>query len=100
MGYVQAAAAVAGLAYGVIQGERGSQAQKKGLRMQDEAQQTAESRALRQERQAEEQFNRANRKTPNIDDILAGESLYSGSSPLLTGGRRSPRLGSSSALGG
>ena len=100
MGYVQAAAGVAGLAYGVIQGERGSQAQKRGLRLQAEAQRTAEEQALRQERRAEQDLAREMRKSPDIGAILAGESLYGGgSSALLTGNRGRPRLGRSGALG-
>ena len=103
MGYVQAAAAVAGLAYGIIQGERGSQAQKKGLRLQCAAQQTAEDAAMRQERQAMEAQRKANQRKPDISALLAGEQGL-GVSSMLSGpagvALNRLRLGRSSALGG
>lgn len=103
MGYIEAAARVAGLAYGIIQGERGRQAQKKGLRLQGEAQQTAEDAAMRQERQAMEAQRRANQRKPDISALLAGEQGL-GVSSMLSGpagvALNRLRLGRSSALGG
>lgn len=102
-GPVQAAIAVASLAYGVIQGERGSQAQKKGLRLQGEAQRTAEQSAMQQQRRADEEAARANRKAPDISALLAGEQGL-GVSSMLTGPGGAAlnrlRLGRSSAFGG
>lgn len=103
MGYVQAAAAVAGLAYGVIQGERGNAAQKKGLRQQADAQRFAEGAAMRQERQAQEAQAKANAKAPDVSALLAGQQGF-GVSSMLSGpagvALNRLRLGRSSALGG
>lgn len=102
MGYVQAAAAVAGLAYGVIQGERGNKAQKLGLRQQGEAQRAAEGAAMRQERQASEAQAKANAKAPDVSALLAGQQGF-GVSSMLSGpagvALNRLRLGRGSALG-
>lgn len=103
MGQIQAAIALAGLAYGVIQGERGSKAQKRGLRQQADAQQFAEDAALRQERQASEAQRRAARRPADVSALLAGERGM-GISSMLSGpagvALNRLRLGRSSALGG
>lgn len=104
MGYVQAAIAVAAMAYGVIQGERSSQAQKKGLRLQAEAQDRAEARAVRQENAAAESYRRENAKIPDIGAMLTQEQTLAGTNSLLSGpggvaaGRL--RLGRPTLLGG
>lgn len=103
MGYVQAALAVAGTAYGIIAGERSGAAQRKGLRLQAAAQQTAEDAAMRQQRLADEASAKANAKKPDISALLAGEQGL-GVSSMLTGpagvALNRLRLGRSSALGG
>lgn len=103
MGYVQAALAIAGAAYGVIQGERTNKAQKKGLGLQAAAQRTATDAAMRQQRQADEAAARANAKKPDVSALLAGEQGF-GVSSMLTGpagvALNRLRLGRSSALGG
>lgn len=103
MGYLQAAVAVAGLAYGIIQGERGATAQRRGLRQQADAQQFAEDAALRQERQAAEAQRKASRRPADVSALLAGErgmgisSMLSGPAGVALGRLK---LGRSSALGG
>ena len=103
MGYVQAAAAVAGLAYGVIQGERGNKASKMGLRSQAAAQQAAQGAAMRQERNAAEATAKANAKAPDVSALLAGQQGF-GISSMLSGSAgvalNRLRLGRASALGG
>lgn len=103
MGTVQAAVAVAGLAYGIIQGERGASAQRKGLRQQAAAQQFAEDAAMRQERNAQEAQAKANARRPDVSALLAGERGF-GVSSMLSGpagvALNRLRLGRSSALGG
>lgn len=103
MGYVQAALAVAGTAYSMIQGKQARSAQKQGLRLQAAAQQTAEDAAMRQQRLADEASAKANAKKPDISALLAGEQGL-GVSSMLTGpagvALNRLRLGRSSALGG
>ena len=103
MGYVQAAIAAAGLVYGVVQGERGNRAQKRGLAMQAEAQQSAEDAAMRQERQTAEAQRKAARRPADVSALLAGERGM-GISSMLSGpagvALNRLRLGRSSALGG
>lgn len=104
MGYVQAIVAAAGAVYGIVQGERSSQAQKKGLRLQAEAQQAAAARATVADRAAADQYARENRKVPDIGALLTQESSLSGSSSLLSGprgvGSGQLKLGRPTLLGG
>ena len=102
MGYVQAAIAVAGAVYGVIQGERSSQAQKKGLRLQAEAQQAAVQQATRQERASADALARENEKIPDIGAMLTRAEDGSGYSSLLSGmrGTGNRSLGRPTLLGG
>lgn len=102
MAVITAAAAVAGLAYGIIQGERSSMAQKKGLRQQADAQRFAEGAAMRQEREASEAQAKANAKAPDVSALLAGQQGF-GVSSMLSGpagvALNRLRLGRGSALG-
>lgn len=96
------AIAVASLTYGVIQGERGSQNQKKGLRLQKEAQDAATAQAMRQERASSEQYARENAKIPDIGAMLTSAQDSSGYSSLLSGvrGNAGRSLGRPTLLGG
>lgn len=96
------AIAVASLTYGVIQGERGSQNQKKGLRLQREAQDAATAQAMRQERASSEQYARENAKIPDIGAMLTSAQDSSGYSSLLSGvrGNSGRSLGRPTLLGG
>lgn len=98
------AVALASLTYGVIQGERGSQNQKKGIRLQKEAQDRAEARAVRQENSAAEQRRRESARVPDIGAMLTQEQSLSGVSSLLSGaGGVAPgrlKLGRPTLLGG
>lgn len=103
MGWVQAAAAVGSLAYGIVQGERGRSARARSLQLQAAAQRTAEDAAMQQERRAREAYAKANRRQPDISAMLAGErgmgisSMLSGPAGVALGRLR---LGRGSALGG
>lgn len=79
------AVALASLTYGVIQGERGSQNQKKGIRLQREAQDRAEARAVRQENAAAEAQRRESAKIPDIGAMLTQEQTLAGTNSLLSG---------------
>jgi len=102
MGYVQAAVAAASAIYGIVQGERSSQAQKKGLRLQKEAQDAASAQAMRQERASSEQYARENAKIPDIGAMLTSAQDSSGYSSLLSGtrGNAGRSLGRPTLLGG
>lgn len=102
MGYVQAAVAAASAIYGIVQGERSSQAQKKGLRLQKEAQDAATAQAMRQERASSEQYARENAKIPDIGAMLTSAQDSSGYSSLLSGvrGNAGRSLGRPTLLGG
>lgn len=101
MGYIQAAMAVAGTAYGIIQGERGNSAQRQGLRRQAAAQEEAKAAAFRQDALAQEATNRANSKSPDASALLDRER--NSLSSMLTGANGVPygrlRLGKPSLLG-
>lgn len=104
MAAVQPIIAAASLVYGIVQGERGSQAQKKGLRLQGEAQQAAMASAARAEQTAADQWARENRKAPDIGALLTSEQQLAGSGSLLSGAAGVPggklKLGRPTLLGG
>ncbi len=85
---VGAAAAVGGTAYGVYNGNKQQDAQKKALAQQTTAQQTAEANSLSTERQSAVAENAANQQTPNVASILARAAQMGNSglsSTMLTG---------------
>jgi Flp pilus assembly protein TadB len=97
---VMAAAAVAGTAYSVYQGERASKEQNK-------AQKEARQRAQQQRNQAEQDANRMNRRGPNAQGMMdaAQQSSRGGASgTMLTGTQgvdpNSLSLGRNTLLGG
>lgn len=102
MATATAIAALAGLAYGVVQGERSAAATKKGLRQQADAQRFAEGAAMRQERSAQEAQAKANARAPDVSALLAGQQGF-GVSSMLSGpagvALNRLRLGRGSALG-
>jgi len=80
---IAAAAAVAGTAYSIYSGERAA-------KKQEEAQRDAKAAALKAEKQADEQINAANRKTPNTQTIMDRASQMGKSGPastILTGNK-------------
>lgn len=92
------AASLGSLAYQVYAGEEGRKAQRK-------AQQEAQAQAVKQEKAADEAYNAAHKKQPNIPGALqsAGSMADQGSAgTMLTGaGFEAPgATGGSSALGG
>lgn len=96
---VAAAVGIAGTAYGVHQGQMAA-------KKQNSAQNDARDAALKQEKLAEQDMNRLNRKSPNLKSILesnaSGRGMTSGT--MLTGPQgvstSDLSLGRSSLLGG
>jgi hypothetical protein len=89
-GLLYAIAAATTTAAGVYQGQQQARAQKTGLNLQRTAQQQAETVALRQRKDAEAAQAAANRRAPDLAEIMAGESelaRLSASSTNLTGGK-------------
>ena len=98
-GSIIAAATVANTAYSVYSGQRGA-------RMQRSAARTAASQAEAAQRRAEQDFNRANQKRPNVAAIMARNQAGGGQGPggtFLTGTGGAPAtggmLGRTSVLG-
>lgn len=98
--WVAAAASVASIAVSTDQAQKQASAQKK-------AQKQAEAAAQAQATQADKEFNAANKKTPDIASMLAGnqrDAMGGASSTMLTGpsgvDAKSLTLGKSTLLGG
>jgi hypothetical protein len=70
---VLATAAVLSLAYGVHSGERQAKSARRGLRLQEQAQNDAQSAAIREARIGEEEENRARQKGPDLNVLLADQ---------------------------
>lgn len=71
---VQAAVAIASLAYGVYAGETQSAVARKGRREAKDAQRKAEDAALSDAKLAEQEENRARQKSPDLN-VLLGDVL-------------------------
>lgn len=84
MGVTGAVAAVAALGNSIYQGEQQRKEQKKALQVQEQAQKEATNQAMSQQRMSEEAMRKANRKTPDVNQILKDQGLQ-GSSTMLTG---------------
>ena len=84
MAITTAVAAVIGTGYGIYSGERGAQMQQKAVKRQQQAQQTAEARALSQERRGMMETNRARSKRANVETLLAAQNT-GGNPTMLTG---------------
>lgn len=73
-----AAAVIAGLAlgYGVYSGERQNDMARQGVRRQEEQQRKAEAAALAEQARADQEQNRARKKSPDLgvllNDVAAG----------------------------
>jgi len=72
---VQAAVALASLAYGIYAGETQSAVARKGRREAKDAQRKAEDAALSDAKLAEQEENRARQKTPDLNVLLGDQSL-------------------------
>jgi uncharacterized protein HemX len=68
-------AAVAALGSSLYQGEQGRKQQKEAARAQEGAMREADNRAQYQQKMSEEAMRKANRKTPNVNQILADQSI-------------------------
>jgi hypothetical protein len=102
-----AAAAAAGTGYAVYAGERADKAQEQALGEQRQAQQQAQTQAASQQRRSAQRMAAANRRQPNMGEIMAGASEGAGGGPtstMLTGptgvNPQDLALGRSSLLGG
>lgn len=90
----------------VYQGEQAKKGQKAAMRTQLGAQKKAESMALSEQRRAEQESRRLNRREPDISTLLGRErqaSKRGAGSTLLTGpggGSTQRTLGQTSLLGG
>lgn len=70
---IGAGVALAGTGAAVYQGEQAKAQQKRGLRLQADAQRQSEIAALRTQRQNEEAIARANMRQPDLLGILSAE---------------------------
>jgi uncharacterized protein HemX len=77
-------AAVAALGSSVYQGEQQRKEQKEALRSQERGMLEASNRAQQQQRMSEEAMNKANRKKPDVNQILKDQGIV-GASTMLTG---------------
>jgi hypothetical protein len=77
-------AAVAALGSSVYQGEQQRKEQKEALRSQERGMREASDRAQQQQRMSEEAMNKANRKKPDVNQILKDQGIV-GASTMLTG---------------
>lgn len=106
MGYVGAAAALIGAAYGIYSGERSASAASEANRKQEKAQKESVAQAAAAQRRAMEEQRKATRKTPDMLSLMndSAGGLTGPSSTMLTGStgmsRAGTRLGSTSLLGG
>ncbi len=92
---VGAAAAIGGTTYSVVQGEAAKSEQKKALGRQEKAQAQAVGVAATEQRRADEEQRRANRRTPDIGSLLAfeqGRAGFGGSSRTGAGAPDLSRL--------
>ena len=96
---VMAVAAVASTAYSIYSGEKQKSAQKSAAK-------TAQANAKKQAQQADQEFNRANQKSPDVGALLSANqqrSLSGQSGTMLTGSQgvdpNSLSLGKSTLLG-
>ena len=77
-------AAVAALGSSVYQGEQQRKEQKEALRSQERGMREASDRAQQQQRMSEGAMNKANRKKPDVNQILRDQGIV-GASTMLTG---------------
>jgi uncharacterized protein HemX len=102
-----ATAAAAGTGYAIYSGERADEAQKQALGEQRQAQNQAAAQAASQQRRSAQAMAAANRRQPNMGEIMAGAAEGAGGGPtstMLTGptgvNPQDLALGRSSLLGG
>lgn len=86
MAVTTAIAALVGTGYSVYSGERGAKMQRQAVRRQQQAQKTAEARALSQERRSMMETNRARAKKADVATLLADQET-GGNPTMLTGPR-------------
>ena len=85
---ISAVAAIAGTTYGVIASEQGKRAQEKAMNEQRQAQDRAARSAEAQANRSQEAMNAANRKAPDVSNIMQNAARMAGGgvgSTLLTG---------------
>lgn len=100
---VSAAASVGGATVAAVESDRGATRSRQGRRLQDKAQKDSAAEAAAQLRRNEEAQRGANRKTPNVGDLLTSEQadrVRGPQSTLLTqAGKGKPTLGKTTLLG-
>lgn len=82
------AATAAGTGYSIYSGEQGKQAQEDAMKQQQQAQQQAAARAQSQQRKSEMAMNAANRRQPDVAQIMQNASKAAAGGPsgtMLTG---------------
>ncbi len=84
--WLMAGSALAGTGYAVYAGERGAKMQRQAVRRQTAAQQSAEARALSQERRGMMEASRARAKKADVSTLLAAQET-GGNPTMLTGPR-------------
>jgi len=84
MGVTGAVVALAAIGTNIYQGEKQRKAQNEAFRAQEQAQKEASSAAMSQQRMAEEAMRKANRKKPDVNQILKDQGIQ-GPSTMLTG---------------
>ena len=91
--YIIASALILSTASQIHTAERQAKAQRRSLRDQSAAQDQALAQATRQERQSAEAIARANRKTPDIGAMLAGQLATAAAGGNRATTLRPPALG-------
>lgn len=82
---IAAAVSAIGTGYSIYAGEESRRAGKQAVRRQGQAQQQAETAAIRQEKLNEMQLAKANQKTPDALTLLGDATLGAGNPTMLTG---------------
>ena len=99
---VSAIAAVAGAATSAVTADQAANRARQGRRVQDKAQKDSAAAAAAELRRGEEANRAANRKEPNVGDLLTAEQtqrLKGPASTLLTQPGANAALGRTSLLG-
>lgn len=89
--------AAASLAYSGYAGQQQKSAAKKGMRLQEEAQQEAQNAAISTSRKAAEDEKRARAQAPDLNVLLADQQKFKGGSQGINAEKL--LLGKPSALG-
>lgn len=97
-----AIAAVAGTSVAAVEADRGNSARKKASRLQEKAQAESAAQATAQIRRNEEEQRKANKKQPDVGQLLSAEQAdrVRGPQSAMAAGAKGGSLGRTSLLGG